>query len=202
MFDIFRATDIPAHDRSFLRQYKLVGLYDTTNGLTLCSECHTIFDALLCCVKVETQNGVISHKLIVADALKADPEHTEKWVKLDGADVRVPSLFLHLLPPKELFQFRLNKYQESAAKRREVAQGKPNVCHCGKRTRTPLGLAQHIRSKVCLERVIFKSNKYSTLHTPEHIASAISGKHNHLMITSTDRRLFSITLLLCTRHNT
>mmetsp|Transcript_19162 Transcript_19162/g.26393 ORF Transcript_19162/g.26393 Transcript_19162/m.26393 type:complete len:105 (+) Transcript_19162:231-545(+) len=52
LFDIFRAKDIPKNDPDFLQQYEITELYDTSNGITLCSECHDVFDALLCCVQL------------------------------------------------------------------------------------------------------------------------------------------------------
>ncbi len=38
IFDIFRANDIPADDINFLHQYEIIDLYDTENGITLCSD--------------------------------------------------------------------------------------------------------------------------------------------------------------------
>ncbi len=174
IFDIFRAKDIPPNDENFLHQYEIIDLYDTENGITLCSECHDVFDALLCCVKVVKQNDVISHQIVVANALKASPEFTEKWTRLDGSNVQVPTaeLLRKKWPSPELFQFRESKYNEYALKRRQLAQDLPNICKCGKRTRSAAGLAQHMRSKVCLERITSKSNKFTTLYTPLQSKSA------------------------------
>ncbi len=175
IFDMFRAEDIPPNDETFLQQYEIIDLYDTENGITLCSECHDVFDALLCCVKVEIQNvDVISHKIVVANALKASPEFTEKWTRLDGGNVRVPTVgFLRKKwPSPEVFQFRENKYNEYALKRRQLAQDLPNICKCGKRTKSATGLAHHMRSKICLERITSKSNKLSALYTPVQSKSA------------------------------
>jgi hypothetical protein len=169
IFDVFRAEDIPNEDTDFLQQYEILDLYDTSNGITLCSECHDVFDALLCCIKVTVQNGVvISHKIVVANAVKSSPEFTEKWSRLDGADVTVPtkSILLKHWPPAELFLFREAKYNEYTLKRHQLAQDLPTVCKCGKRTKSAAGLANHMRSKSCLERMTTKSNQFSKLFTP------------------------------------
>ena len=168
IFDVFRAADIPDDDVDFLQHHKILNLYDTSNGITLCSECHDVFDALLCCVKVVVEDDVMSHKIVVANALKSSPEFTEKWSQLDGADVRVPTEPLRLKhwPPIELFLFREAKYDENTVKRHQLAQDLPTICKCGKRTKSAAGLANHMRSKACLESMTTKSNKFSKLFTP------------------------------------
>ncbi len=109
-----------------------------------------------------------AHKIVVANALKSSPEFAEKWTQLDGAAVRLPtkSTLLKHWPPAELFRFREAKYDEYTVKRHQLAQDLPTVCKCGKRTKSATGLANHMRSKSCLERMITKSNKLSKLFTP------------------------------------
>ena len=95
-----------------------------------------MFDALLCCVKVvkECECVVIGYKIVVAYALKSSVEFAEKWTKLDGADVRVPTSATHLKlwPPAELFQFREAKYDEYTFKRHQLAEDLPTVYKCVK----------------------------------------------------------------------
>jgi hypothetical protein len=74
-------------------------------------------------------------------------------------------------------------------KRGQLAQDLPNVCKCGKRTKSAAGLANHMRSKSCLERMTTKSNKFSKLFTPAKTSSvkkqrskrrkAMSAEHMH-----------------------
>ena len=56
-FDVFSDADIPdEHADNYLQQYEILDLYDTSNGITLCNECHGVFNALLCCVKFVVYN--------------------------------------------------------------------------------------------------------------------------------------------------
>lgn len=195
IFDMFRAADIPDEDAEFLLQYEILDLYDTSNGITLCGECHDVFDALLCCVKVEfdSEGAVTSHRIVVANALKSSAEFAGKWSKLDGASVRVPTkpILLKHWPPAELFQFRETKYDEYAVKRRQLAQDLPNVCKCGKRTKSPAGLANHMRSKACLERLTTKSNKFSNLFTPANTSSVKKKRPKRRKLLAAGKALFS-----------
>eukprot|EP01036_Dinobryon_divergens_P036466 gene36466-47485_t len=131
LFDIFRAKDIPENDPAFLHQYGITDLYDTSNGITLCSECHDVFDALLCCVW-------------------SSPAFQCKWTALNGAQVAVPSkrLMLKNWPPPMLFKFREDKFKERVIERYKLAEDLPNVCSkCGRRCKSVGGLAAHSRSK-------------------------------------------------------
>lgn len=193
IFDVFRAADIPDGDAEFLQQYEITDLYETTNGITLCGECHDVFDSLLCCVKVVSDGEGTGYKIVVANALKASAEFTKKWSRLDGADVRVPTkpFLLKLWPPAELFLFREGKYNEYTAKRHQLAKDLPTVCKCGKRCKSAGGLANHMRSKVCLERVTTKSNKFSKLFTPATFSSAKKQRSKRKKPLSTRKALFS-----------
>jgi len=169
IFDVFRGNDIPEDDKNFLRQFEITDLYDTDNGITLCSDCHFAFDALLCCVDVVKENENVRYKVKVADALKFSPEYGAKWLPLDGSDVLVPSeafLFKHW-PPDTLFNFRKAKFEEYKILRHADAAERPFVCDkCGKRTKSAQGLANHIQSKTCLKAQISTSTSYAGLHTP------------------------------------
>lgn len=122
-----------------------------------------------------------SHKIVVANALKSSPEFAEKWTQLDGADVRLPTKPTPLKhwPPAELFLFRVAKYDEYTVKRHQLAQDLPTVCKCGKGTKSAAGLANHIRSKSCLERMTTKSNKFSKLFTPAKTSTGKKPRSKH-----------------------
>jgi len=180
LFDIFRAKEVPDNDPEFLQQYEVSDLYDTSNGITLCRECHDVFDALLCCVEVRrSEEGTITdHVIIVANAILQSAALKRKWTALNGSKVRVPSnpLMLTNWPPPKLFEFREDKFKERAIKRYKLSDDAPNVCSkCFHRCKSLVGLAAHCRSKSCVERAISNSNKLSKLYTPaekrsEHVS--------------------------------
>jgi len=202
IFDVSRAADIPAGDSEFLRQFEIIDIYDTLNGITLCSECHLAFDALLCCVKVTIgADGATDHVIEVANALKLCPDYTTKWSQLDGAKLRVPTspVLLRQWPPVALFQFRKEKYDEHTVARHRLAEDHPTVCSsCGKRTKSLSGLSIHMKSKSCLEHMTSKSNKFSMLHTPgvkepagDKKQKKLSKKKGEQKKSAADKTLFS-----------
>lgn len=150
--------DIPDDPNFLLEQYGILDFYDTDNGLTLCNQCHKVFDALLCCVRVLSDGIVDKHVIVVADALKAAP----KWTQLDGAAVRLPAKELMTRwPPAALFAFREAKFMEKTQKRHEYMKANPNICYiCGKRTKTPGRLLSHIGSRTCLKKMSNNSNQF------------------------------------------
>lgn len=178
IIDVFRAVGGES-----LEQYGLHDMYDTQNGLTLCGECHLVFDAKLCCVKVEvdSQGAATDHTILVANALKLDRSFSAKWSRLDGAKVRVPHDQAGWIrwPPAAVFQFRKNIYDEKTAERHQEAADKPYQCECGNRTKTAGGLVKHINSKRCMERTTTVSNRLSTLCTPVAESPVAKSKSNH-----------------------
>jgi len=142
-----------------------------------------------------SKDGTITdHVIIVSNALLHSPSFTEKWTALNGAKVTVPSqpLLLKNWPSSKLFRFREDKYKERLEKRHQRALDEPNVCSkCGQRCKSVSGLANHSRSKACLELMISKSNKLSRHHTPAEKTSSeqpiLSGK-NSLRRSSRNRR--------------
>ena len=175
IFDVFRGDDNLAdagYHSNFLFQYGITNLYDTGNGMILCSECHDVFDAMLCCVVVEydgASGSTAVYKLAVAEALKGSPAFSEKWTKLDGSLVRVPTnpILRYSWPPDVLFKFRETKYNENTSKRHEKAIKYPHVCLvCGKRCKSAGGLTSHQNSHVCLTNIMKRGNQLSTMHTP------------------------------------
>jgi len=140
------------------------------------------------------KDGTINdHVIIVSNALLHSPSFTEKWTALNGAKVTVPSqpLLLKNWPSSKLFRFREDKYKERLEKRHQRALDEPNVCSkCGQRCKSVSGLANHSRSKACLE-LMSKSNKLSRHHTPAEKTSSeqpiLSGK-NSLRRSSRNRR--------------
>jgi hypothetical protein len=174
IFDVFRGDDNLAdagYHSNFLFQYGITNLYDTGNGMILCSECHDVFDAILCCVVVEydgPSGSTAVYKLAVAEALKGSPEFSEKWTKLDNSLVRVPTnpILRNSWPPDVLFKFRETKYNENTLKRHEKAIKYPHVCLvCGKRCKSAGGLTSHQDSRVCLTNIMKRGNQLSTMHT-------------------------------------
>lgn len=93
-------------------------LYDTRNGIALCSDCH-----FLCCVDVVHEDGTVKHILRVSDTLKLSVERSGKWLEIDGREVRVPTdeFYLQHWPSPELFKFRnISKIKYSAIKRWQI----------------------------------------------------------------------------------
>ena len=81
-FGVLREEDVPAGDTEYLRQYKIIDTYETCSVTTLCSECHSAFDTLLCCVEVstDTDGTATDHvycvvEVEVASALKLSPTY-------------------------------------------------------------------------------------------------------------------------------
>jgi hypothetical protein len=132
IFEVFRDKDIPNDDKNFLRQYDIIDMYDTNNGITLCRECHRAFDKRLCCVHVEhDENGIaIDHTIIVANALIQNQMNTEKWIELQGKSVRVPTenKLLKYWPTEKLFKYREDKFNEKTDERHQLTEDCSFVC--------------------------------------------------------------------------
>lgn len=195
IFDVCPATGIPGEDVEFLQQYGITDLYETDNGITLCGECYDVFNALLCCVKVEFDSAgvVIGHTIVVANALTSSAKFADKWSKLDGASVRVPTnpLLLKYWPPAELFEFRKSKLDEYAEKCLRLSEDLPNICKCGKRNMSAAGLANHMRYRSRLEWMTTKSNKLSELFTPAKSSSVKKKRTNRAKRAAAGKALFS-----------
>jgi hypothetical protein len=100
-------------------------------------------------------------------------------------------ILLKYWPPAELFLFRETKYDEYTVKRRHLAQDLPNVCKCGKRTKSIGGLAVHMKSKSCLERMTTNSNMLSKLYTPAKTSSVNKQRYKRKKPKSDGKALFS-----------
>lgn len=147
--------------RKVLEEYDIAGLNETSNGITLCRDCHLTFDAQKCCIKVEEVRGkgregkgedVAVHKIEAAYYLKTERNNTafvSKWTSLHGKKVKVPTN-LKLWPNVNLLRFREAKYIQKIFERNQVAEELKFFCHCGKGTKTENGLKSHQRSMGCL----------------------------------------------------
>ena len=149
IYDVHRAKGMSIGD-DHLQQYMITNIYDTTNGLTLCIECYEVYDALYCCVKVASDGeGVTAtHTIAVADAVKSHPYYAEKWSRLEGASVIMPTtpLLVTVWPPAAVFRFREKVYDEHTLERHTLVESPPYECDkCGMRVKTEARLAKHMR---------------------------------------------------------
>lgn len=171
IFDVFHADDRVEYNFAFLCQYGIMNLYDTQNGLTLCSHCYDMFDALLCCVVVEydATGSAAVYKLAIAEAIKNSPQFAGKRTKFDGSLLRVPtdSVRRKYWPPEELFKYRESKFHENSLKLHAMAIEFPEVCCvCGKRCKSASGLTAHQGSGACLSNIMKKNRQIPTMYTP------------------------------------
>lgn len=132
-----------------LRSYSLPGVNETSNGFTLCWNCHQAFDNYLVCVDPENST------LFVADALQ---EHEPtKWGPLNGKLI-VP--IDYSWPPKDLLVYRSEKLRDKQAHRSANLLENPFRCRtCGIGVKSLSGLDKHLGSKKCLRAGMAK---YST----------------------------------------
>jgi hypothetical protein len=100
------------------REYFSIGtINEISNGILLCWNCHTCFDANLVCI--DADNGT----LVVADALLANEE---RWVALKGREVSASSS--RFWPSKQLLKFREDALRSlSATGQRHKMQGSYSI---------------------------------------------------------------------------
>ena len=170
LFDVFRAKDIPEGDTDFLRKYGLINIFDTCNGITLCAECHSAFDALLVCIRIQNYKSK-KYSIEVANALLSQQHEEDKWNLINGKEINMPTIetFVNNWPVDALFNFRADKYDEYTVKRQNKAIELPFVCwKCWRRTKTVAGLFKHQQSKSCVERMqkATTSVSFKEMHTP------------------------------------
>ena len=135
-------------EASLLESLGLVDTFDTTNGITLCSECHDAFDAHL--VYVDSSTGCLK----VARALEFARGFQDKWAPLQGRRVRIPPpLYAQSWPMPALFDYGRALFEADGAARRanvmRCAQICP-LCHL-RRFATTQGLARHMHRATCRE---------------------------------------------------
>jgi predicted restriction endonuclease len=103
-------------------------LYDIGNGITLCYDCHKLFDWHLCSVHIEDDDS--SKVFVVAtDALLESSDENEKvkWNNLHGKLVNIPDDPLELSrnwPLASLFSYRESEFVSSNSERRQKNKGK------------------------------------------------------------------------------
>lgn len=97
--------------------FKIGSIMDSTNGITLCWQCHRCFDLNLVCI------DPTSGQLLISDALMHN--EAEKWTKL--VDHIVPACS-YSWPTLELMQYRVEEFE--AAKKKRCDTRDENLFHC------------------------------------------------------------------------
>ena len=126
----------------------LYNVYDSNNGITLCSDCHYWFDRYMWCL---LPCGTVS----VADALSTRAG-CERWVGLCGCTLRAPTEPLPRAswPPPHYWGVQERLFKAAAAVRHEIASGRIYSCEkCGARFENVPQLQQH--KKCIMGRHIF-----------------------------------------------
>jgi len=111
VFEVFNEHDLNEFSReAFFEKYNICTVYETRNGITLCKECHGVFDAALCCVTTSSTGDGAAHiyTLLVADAVIADREFHVKWNALNNCVLAAPNTPLKIadFPTPALFMYR------------------------------------------------------------------------------------------------
>lgn len=125
--------------RECLDRYSISGINETSNGFTLCWNCHQAFDNYLVCVDPVTSN------LLVTEALQ---EHEPtKWKKLHGKCV-TPAKFNW--PSNGLVTYRFDKMHAKQEERAKHSITHPFRCRtCGIKLKSLKGLGAHSGSQKC-----------------------------------------------------
>ena len=135
-------------------KFEILTEYCVQNGLTLCMDCHNLFDALLCYVEVnENESGLITCELVVADCVILDDGLKKKWLRLNHTQIRLPEdpRKMKLWPTKQVLQFRKEKFLEYSNQRHNETIELKFVCpKCNSKVKTSRGLLAHMKSKKCL----------------------------------------------------
>ena len=102
--------------------------YETMNGLTLCIECHQMFDAHLCYVAVtKAKKGPRRLKLKVADAVLTmdDERKRTRWGNLDGRLIIPPARIelAGMFPTPDLLNYRKELFEKAREKRHAAHEG-------------------------------------------------------------------------------
>jgi hypothetical protein len=113
------------------KRIELLNVYDTNNGITLCTICHDYFDNGLWCIDIEG-DGDYCDKLIVSVALSSNDAD---WKMRNGALVRLPSSTLrHYWPTSIILSVQHKFFQAQQESRKDMRLNKPVGCHnCGLR---------------------------------------------------------------------
>jgi hypothetical protein len=98
--------------RNFLPYFGIVSINSTMNGMSLCNDCHTPFDAGLWCINPKDDC------IIVADALLLF-RPPNKWSDLNGEKIIPKALEW---PTKQLFEYRLDFMKKMSEKRNTISK--------------------------------------------------------------------------------
>jgi len=118
---IFNVKD--SSDYAMMREFHLHTLYDIGNGITLCEDCHKLFDFDLCSVHVENNDNSNVFIVVAENVLQSSDEKVRlKWNYLNGKPVRIPNDPVELLrtwPLTSLFQYRESEFLLINSQRRK-----------------------------------------------------------------------------------
>ena len=138
-------------NEEFKNRYRFRSLYETTNGLTLCIECHLMFDAHLCYVAVEMVEEGPRLTLKVADAVltSINERMASRWNALNRRPIPRPTRVqsADMFPRPELLNYRKEKFERARRIRHERYEDHKFVCPiCTVRSYpTERGMNQHMR---------------------------------------------------------
>jgi len=117
----------------------IYNVYDTTNGIALCTDCHHWFDRHLWCVRADGT-------ACVADALQ-QRGGCQRWRALHGRVVRVPTdpqIFTMWWPPRRFWDVQERLFEAATAARHDFAEERDFICDlCDARCSSGRGLARH-----------------------------------------------------------
>jgi hypothetical protein len=129
--------------------YGIHSIMDSSNGIALCWDCHTCFDANLVCIDPSTD------ALIVTDALLANAP--EKWTDLKNKNVPPCP---HWWPNKELLKFREQAMLAATSKRNDAQSEYQFFCpNCAKGYKKIGALLKHVQD---CERIPRGPSSYKT----------------------------------------
>jgi hypothetical protein len=140
-----------------LDTYKISGIMDVGNGLTLCHSCHYHFDHYFIGVDPATM------RLVVSDAADKGKQHlNDKVIKKRSDRGQWPS--------QELFEYRYRVFEEKREERRAKAMTYTVYCEsCKRGFKTKQGLTSHLKSRNgCSKLIIPTKHRQSPPEKNQH----------------------------------
>lgn len=136
-----------------LEKFRISGLMDVGNGLTLCHRCHKAFDSGFIAVNPKSMTIDVSGAVAGKDLQSLQGRSVSKRSRR-GA-----------WPSRELFEHRYAIFCQKRHQRNTNAAAKPYECdNCGRRFGSKTGLASHRKSKKGCSKATLPS---SHLYTPD-----------------------------------
>ena len=165
--------------QAVLDSARVLNVYDTNNGVTLCGDCHLWYDKLMWCVRGD---GTVA----VADAL-CERVNCERWREFRGRSLRVPPepALRAYWPPPNLWSVQECLFEAACVTRHDTVAAQPIFCDkCGQRSTKPLGS----RHKCVLGRHVF--TPFFTRAYPDLAAAAAEAAARSAGGGGEGRRLF------------